>query len=182
MTCSCSPEVSLSKILNPTLLVSEGPAMSWRLVQGVPAATPWKGISGYGQWHDMTCNSNAHRLSYLLIINAAIVQSILFFPSCPSLVAGWFQSFGPSDQILHSSNTREMTQKATSQDQMTVLRKLVVSLATSMRKNNRSYTRSACHPVWPTDSSSQFCPKNTVCPRQKNVSQKAFVSVTIMLL
>ena len=55
-------EVSLSKILNPTLLISEGPAMSWRLIQGVPCpalrhswdwpkqqlpATPW--ISGYGQ-------------------------------------------------------------------------------------------------------------------------------------
>ena len=57
-------EVSLSEILNPTLLISEGPAMSWRLIQGVPCpalrqgwdwlqqqhpVTPWKGISGYGQ-------------------------------------------------------------------------------------------------------------------------------------
>ena len=33
-------EVSLSKILNPTLLISEGPAMSWRLVQGVPCPRP----------------------------------------------------------------------------------------------------------------------------------------------
>ena len=45
-------------MLNPTLLISEDPAMSWRLVQGVPCprpetrlgwlqqqhpATPWKG-------------------------------------------------------------------------------------------------------------------------------------------
>ena len=28
-------KVSLSEILNPTLLISEGPAMSWPLVQGV---------------------------------------------------------------------------------------------------------------------------------------------------
>ena len=33
-------KVSLSKILNPTLLISEGPAMSWRLVQGVPCPFP----------------------------------------------------------------------------------------------------------------------------------------------
>ena len=33
-------EVSLSEILNPTLLISEGPAMSWRLVQGVPCPRP----------------------------------------------------------------------------------------------------------------------------------------------
>ena len=33
-------EVSLSEILNPTLLVSEGPAISWRLVQGVPCPHP----------------------------------------------------------------------------------------------------------------------------------------------
>ena len=33
-------EVSLSKILNPTLLISEGPAMSWRLIQGVPYPRP----------------------------------------------------------------------------------------------------------------------------------------------
>ena len=30
-------EVSLSEILNPTLLISEGPVMSWRLVQEYPA-------------------------------------------------------------------------------------------------------------------------------------------------
>ena len=49
-------QVSLSEILIPTLLISEGPAMSWRLVQGVPCprpeqqhpVTPWKEISGYG--------------------------------------------------------------------------------------------------------------------------------------
>ena len=29
-------EVSLSEILNPTLLICEGPTMRWRLVQGVP--------------------------------------------------------------------------------------------------------------------------------------------------
>ena len=33
-------EVSLSEILNPTLLISEGPAMSWQLVQGVPCHCP----------------------------------------------------------------------------------------------------------------------------------------------
>ena len=33
-------EVSLSEILNPTLLISEGPAISWRLVQGVPCPRP----------------------------------------------------------------------------------------------------------------------------------------------
>ena len=32
-------EVSLSKILNPTA-ISKGPAMSWRLIQGVPWPTP----------------------------------------------------------------------------------------------------------------------------------------------
>ena len=30
----------VSEILNPTLLISEGPAMSWRLVQGVPCHRP----------------------------------------------------------------------------------------------------------------------------------------------
>ena len=30
----------VSEILNPTLLTSEGPAMSWRLIQGVHPATP----------------------------------------------------------------------------------------------------------------------------------------------
>ena len=30
-------EVCLSEILNPTMLISEGPAMSWRLVQGAPS-------------------------------------------------------------------------------------------------------------------------------------------------
>ena len=33
-------KVSLSKILNPTLLTSEGPAMSWRPVQGAPCPRP----------------------------------------------------------------------------------------------------------------------------------------------
>ena len=33
-------EVSLSEILNPTLLISEGPVMSWRLVQGAPCPRP----------------------------------------------------------------------------------------------------------------------------------------------
>ena len=33
-------EVSLSEILNPTLLINEGPAMSWWLVQGVPCPRP----------------------------------------------------------------------------------------------------------------------------------------------
>ena len=33
-------EVSLSEILNPTLLISEGPAMSWRLDQGVSCPRP----------------------------------------------------------------------------------------------------------------------------------------------
>ena len=33
-------EVSLSEILNPTLLTSEGPVMSWRLIQGVPCPRP----------------------------------------------------------------------------------------------------------------------------------------------
>ena len=52
-------EVSLSKILNPTLLTSEGPAMSWWFMRpwdktGIgsssnPMETPW-----FGQWHDMT--------------------------------------------------------------------------------------------------------------------------------
>ena len=48
-------EVSLSEILNPTLLTSECPAMSWRLtlrqawdwLQQQHPATPWKGISCY---------------------------------------------------------------------------------------------------------------------------------------
>ena len=62
-------KVSLSKILNPTLLISEGPAVSWRLIQGVPsprpetrlglAATatprdPMERDKRFGQWHDMT--------------------------------------------------------------------------------------------------------------------------------
>ena len=62
-------EVSLSKILNPPLLISEGlrwagdlsreyPALALRqggmgLLQQQHPATTWKGISGYGQWHDM---------------------------------------------------------------------------------------------------------------------------------
>ena len=61
--------VSLSKILNPTLLISEAlrwagdlsrehPALAlrrgWDWLQQQHPATPWKGISGYGQWHDMT--------------------------------------------------------------------------------------------------------------------------------
>ena len=33
-------EVSLSETLNPTLLISEGTAMSWQLVQGVPCPCP----------------------------------------------------------------------------------------------------------------------------------------------
>ena len=33
-------EVSLSEILNPTLLISEGPAISWLLVEGVPCPHP----------------------------------------------------------------------------------------------------------------------------------------------
>ena len=33
-------EVSLSEIMNPTLLISEGPVMSWRIVQGVPCPCP----------------------------------------------------------------------------------------------------------------------------------------------
>ena len=33
-------EVSLSEILNPTLLISEGPVMSWQLVQRVPCPRP----------------------------------------------------------------------------------------------------------------------------------------------
>ena len=33
-------KVSLSEILNPTLPISEGPAMRWRLVQGVPCPCP----------------------------------------------------------------------------------------------------------------------------------------------
>ena len=59
-------EVSLSKILNPTLLISEGPGdlsreypalalrQSWDWLQQQHPTTPWKGISGYGQWHYMT--------------------------------------------------------------------------------------------------------------------------------
>ena len=61
-------EVSLSKILNPTLLISKGPVMNWRLVQGVPcprhetrlglapAAKPRDPMERdklFGQWHDI---------------------------------------------------------------------------------------------------------------------------------
>ena len=38
-------EVSLSEILNPTLLISEGPAMSWQLVQGVPCLLSRLGLA-----------------------------------------------------------------------------------------------------------------------------------------
>ena len=60
-------EVSLSKILNPTLLISEGlsreyPALAlrqgWDWLQQQHPVTPWKGISGYRPWHDMTWHIN----------------------------------------------------------------------------------------------------------------------------
>ena len=71
-------EVSLSKILNPTLLISEGPAMSWRLVQGVPCPCPETRRDGIAPaatprdhmerdkrlrtmtWHDSVCSSPAY--------------------------------------------------------------------------------------------------------------------------
>ena len=46
-------QVSLSKILNPTLLIKEYPALAlrqgWDWHQQQHPATPWKGISSYGQ-------------------------------------------------------------------------------------------------------------------------------------
>ena len=67
-------------------------------------------------------------------------------------------------QILHSSNLKEMTHKATLHEQTTVIWQLVMSLATYMRK--KKYC--VCHPVCPTDSSSHFCLQNSICPWQQS--------------
>ena len=81
-------EVSLSKILNPTLLTSEGPAMNWRLIQGVPcpcpetrlglapAATPRNPMERdkrFRQWHDMT---------YHRFVSVQLVMAVMVGLSC----------------------------------------------------------------------------------------------------